>query len=110
MLSFPPFRLDLESERLWKDEAAVHVRRKPFAILRHLANNPRRLVTRAEIIEVVWGKIAMSENLLRQHIHDLRRVLGQGIVETVPGRGYRFLPEVTNVEPDAGGKTPVAGG
>jgi DNA-binding winged helix-turn-helix (wHTH) protein len=98
MLSFPPFRLDLESERLWKDGAALHLRRKPFAILRHLANNPHRLVPYAEIMEAVWGKLAMSENLLRQHIHDLRRVLGQGIVETIPGRGYRFLPDVVEVD------------
>jgi DNA-binding winged helix-turn-helix (wHTH) protein len=95
--------MDLESERLWKEEVALHLRPKPFAILRHLANNPRRLVTRAEIVEAVWGRIAMSENLLRQHIHDLRRVLGEGVIETVPGRGYRFLPEVTDADGDARG-------
>jgi DNA-binding winged helix-turn-helix (wHTH) protein len=108
MLSFPPFRLDLDAGLLWKDGAALHLRQKPFAILRYLVRNPRRLVTRAEIIEAVWGKIAMSENLLRQHIHDLRRVLGQGIVETVPGRGYRFLREVVPVEPEVRAETPAA--
>src|SRR5258706_4710447 len=100
MLSFPPFRLDLESERLWKDEDEVRLRRKPFAILRHLVQNPQRLVTHAEIVEAVWGKIAMSESLLRTHVRDLRHVLGEGIIETVVGRGYRFVGELKHVYVD----------
>ena len=98
MLSFVPFRLDLASERLWKDGEELRLRRKPFAILRHLVQNPHRLVTHEEIVETVWGKIAMSESLLRTHVRDLRRVLGEDVVETVVGRGYRFVPEVTHTE------------
>src|SRR5258706_16249888 len=97
MLSFPPFRLDLESERLWKDDDELRLRRKPFAILRYLVQNPQRLVTHAEIVEAVWGKIAMSESLLRTHVRDLRHVLGEGIIETVVGRGYRFMAELKHV-------------
>jgi DNA-binding winged helix-turn-helix (wHTH) protein/tetratricopeptide (TPR) repeat protein len=100
LLSFPPFRLDLENERLWKNDAEVHLRRKPFAILRHLVRNPQRLVTHSEIVEAVWGKIAMSESLLRTHLYDLRQVLGEGLVETVVGRGYRFVREVATLEPE----------
>jgi DNA-binding winged helix-turn-helix (wHTH) protein len=98
MLSFAAFRLDLDAERLWRDGEELRVRRKPFAILRHLVQNPHRLVTHAEVVEAVWGKIAMSESLLRTHIHDLRHVLGEGIVETVAGRGYRFVAEVKNLD------------
>jgi DNA-binding winged helix-turn-helix (wHTH) protein/tetratricopeptide (TPR) repeat protein len=97
-LSFTPFRLDLASERLWKNGAELRLRRKPFAILQHLVQNPQRLVTHEEIVEAVWGKIAMSESLLRTHVHDLRRVLGEDVVETVVGRGYRFVPEVKHTE------------
>jgi DNA-binding winged helix-turn-helix (wHTH) protein len=94
MLSFPPFRLDLDNERLWKNSDEIHLRRKPFAILRHLVRNPQRLVTREEIVDAVWGRIAMSESLLRTHLSAVRQVLGEGVVETVVGRGYRFVPEV----------------
>ena len=97
-LSFTPFRLDLASERLWKNGKELRLRRKPFAILRHLVQNPQRLVTHEEIVEAVWGKIAMSESLLRSHVHDLRRVLGEDVVETVVGRGYRFVPDVKHAE------------
>jgi DNA-binding winged helix-turn-helix (wHTH) protein len=100
VLTFAPFRLDLDSERLWKHDHEVRLRRKPFAILRFLVQNPRRLVTHAEVVEAVWGKIAMSESLLRTHVHDLRGVLGEGIVETVVGRGYRFVAEIQHVYTD----------
>jgi DNA-binding winged helix-turn-helix (wHTH) protein len=100
-LSFTPFRLDLAAERLWKNGKELRLRRKPFAILRHLVHNPQRLVTHEEIVQAVWGKIAMSESLLRTHVHDLRRVLGEDVVETVVGRGYRFVPEVTHTELEA---------
>jgi DNA-binding winged helix-turn-helix (wHTH) protein len=95
MLSFPPFQLDIENERLWKKGEEKPLRRKPFAILRYLAENPQRLVRHEELVNVVWGpKCAMSASLLRTHLCDLRQVLGEGVVETVGGRGYRFLPEV----------------
>ena len=97
MLSFGPFRLDLDSERLWKHDREVRLRRKPFAILRFLVHNPRRLVTHADIVEAVWGKMVISESLLRNHVHDLRSVVGEGVVETVVGRGYRFTPEIQHV-------------
>jgi hypothetical protein len=48
----------------------------------------------------VWGKVAMSESLLRTHVHDLRSALGEGVVETVVGRGYRFIAELGHVYAD----------
>src|SRR5580658_5066999 len=101
LLSFPPFRLDLDDERLWKDGEELHLRRKPFAILRYLVQHAQRLVTRHDIVEAVWGNIAMSESLLRTHMSELRRVLGDGAIETVVGRGYRFLLELKHVELEA---------
>jgi DNA-binding winged helix-turn-helix (wHTH) protein len=96
VLHFPPFRLDLVEERLWKGEREVPLGGKQFAILRYLAHRPRRLVTRSEIVEAVWGRrVAMSGSLLRSHIHNLRRALGEAVIETVIGRGYRFMVTVT---------------
>ena len=97
-LSFPPFRLDFVEERLWKDGRELHLRRKPFAILRYLALHPRRLVTHSELTEGVWGKVATSESLLRTHVHRLRQSLAEPVIETVLGRGYRFVAKVTDLE------------
>jgi DNA-binding winged helix-turn-helix (wHTH) protein len=100
LVSFANFRLDLDSARLWKHDQEVHLRRKPFAILGFLVRNPKRLVTYAEIVEAVWGKAVMSEGLLRSHIFDRRSVLGERIVETVVGRGYRFTADIQHVHTD----------
>jgi DNA-binding winged helix-turn-helix (wHTH) protein/tetratricopeptide (TPR) repeat protein len=113
MLSFPPFRLNLDSERLWKNSEEIQLSRKPFALLRHLVQHPRRLVSHDEILEAVWGKIAMSESLLRTHLSAVRQVLGPGFIETVVGRGYRFVPEVKRldleVSPGNAASTPATG-
>ena len=95
MLSFPPFRLDVTEEQLWKESKLLAVRRKPFAILRYLVTNPRRLVTHDELLREVWGGSVVSESSVRSHLHELRQVLGEGLIETVIGRGYRFTGEVT---------------
>jgi DNA-binding winged helix-turn-helix (wHTH) protein len=99
-LSFSPFRLDLVEERLWKGDRELRLRRKPFAVLRYLALHPKRILTHSGIVEAVWGRVAMSESLLRTHVHDLRRVLGEPVIETVVGRGYRFVANLSNVSDD----------
>ena len=101
MISFPPFRLDLADERLWKNGRELRVRRKPFAILSYFVKNPRKLVAHEELVLAVWGKVAMSESLVRTHVRDLRNVLGEDIIETVVGRGYRFLADVAYVQAEA---------
>lgn len=95
MLVFPPFRLDTAEQQLWRGTRLLTLRRKPFAILRYLAENPRRLVTHDELLKQVWGGIAVSESAVRTHLHELRQALGEGVIETVIGRGYRFTAEAT---------------
>jgi DNA-binding winged helix-turn-helix (wHTH) protein len=104
VLSFPPFRLDTAEERLWKNGQELRLRPKPFAILRYLTRHPRRLVTQSEIVAAVWGKIAMSDSVVRTHVFDLRHVLGENLIETVLGRGYRFLADVSASEDAGNGK------
>src|SRR5689334_21291403 len=106
MLAFPPFRLDLDEERLWKGNKLLVLRRKPFAILRYLATNPRRLVTHEELLRHVWSGAVVSESAVRSHLHDLRQVLGEGVIETVIGRGYRFTAQLA-VEDAAPSAPPV---
>jgi DNA-binding winged helix-turn-helix (wHTH) protein len=94
MIAFPPFRLDLDEGRLWKGETPLTLRRKPFAILCHLAARPQKLVTHDELLAEVWGGAVVSDSAVRSHLHELRQVLGDGVIETVIGRGYRFVAEL----------------
>ncbi|HSR96652.1 MAG TPA: AAA family ATPase [Kofleriaceae bacterium] len=108
MLVFPPYRLDLDEERLWKGNKLLSLRRKPFAILRYLATNPRRLVTHDELLRHVWGGSVVSESAVRSHLHDLRQALGDGVIETVIGRGYRFSAPFEAGDEDVAPGPPVA--
>src|SRR5215470_1591439 len=99
MVEFAGFRLDPDDERLWKAGRQLALRRKPFAILRYLVANPRRLVTHAELLEHVWGGTVVSESAVRSQLHELRQVLGEGVIETVIGRGYRFAADVAEAAP-----------
>ena len=87
MLAFPPFRLDPEEGRLWKGKKLLALRRKPFAILAYLASRPRKLVTHEELLAQVWRGAVVSDSAMRSHLHELRQVLGDGVIETVIGRG-----------------------
>jgi DNA-binding winged helix-turn-helix (wHTH) protein len=93
-IHFGQFRLDLAEERLWKATQELAIRRKPFAILRYLATNPRRLVTHDELLAQVWNGLVVSDSAVRTHLHELRQLLGDDVIETVIGRGYRFVAEL----------------
>lgn len=99
-LLFPPFRLDVANEQLWRGEQLIALRPKTFAILRYLVEHPGRLVTKEELLHAVWGETQVSEDGLRDYLREIRQALGDDattprFVETVRGRGYRFLPTVT---------------
>lgn len=94
MVAFPPFRLDVDEGRLWKGDSELPLRRKPFAILRYLAEHPKKLVTHDELLAQVWGGVVVSDSAMRSHLHELRQALGEGVIETVIGRGYRFVAEI----------------
>jgi urea transport system substrate-binding protein len=97
---FPPFRLDAPNQQLWRGEELVPLRRKTFLVLLHFVQNPGRLISKQELLEAVWPDTAVSEELLRGYIRELRQALGDQaqtpqFISTVPASGYRFLPEVT---------------
>src|SRR5262245_6360975 len=62
MLIFEPFCLDVGNERLWRGPEALHLTHKAFAALRYLAEHAGQLVTKDELLEVVWscGQIIRS--------------------------------------------------
>ncbi len=101
------FRLDLENERLWDGETPVRLTQKTFDLLRLLVQNPNRLLTREEILKSLWRGIHVSDGLVREYVHDLRLALDDDprtprLIETVRGRGYRFLGGI-EIETQTGG-------
>jgi predicted ATPase len=55
-----------------------------------LVERAGRLVTKSELITLVWPGLVVEENNLQVQISTLRKLLGQSALATIPGRGYRF--------------------
>lgn len=99
-LHFAPFRLDLINEWLYRGQDRVVLRPKTYALLRYLAEHPNRLIPQEELISAVWHHTFLSDSLLRGCVRELRQALGDlaespSVIETIRGRGIRFLPTVT---------------
>jgi DNA-binding winged helix-turn-helix (wHTH) protein/tetratricopeptide (TPR) repeat protein len=96
---FPPFRLDPTNEQLWCGSREIRLRRKTFAVLRHLVERPGQLVTKASLLDAVWPDVSVSDSMPAISVRELRKALGDAaqtpcFIETVQGRGYRFIAEV----------------
>ena len=101
VLHFEPYRLDVENERLWQGTQAVRLTGKAFAVLRHLAHRPSRLVSKNELFRAVWPDTVVSETTLTSCIKELRKALQDDAkapryIETVHRRGYRFIGKVVS--------------
>jgi adenylate cyclase len=98
-----PFRLDTQDNLLFRGNEPVALGRGAIALLRTLVELPGTLVSKDALIEAAWSGRLVEENNLAVQIAALRRVLGEAPggdrwIETMPGRGYRFIgPVVTEV-------------
>ncbi|MFQ6024330.1 MAG: winged helix-turn-helix domain-containing protein [Acidiferrobacterales bacterium] len=102
-LMFESFRLDRRDERLWHGEEAIRLTNKTFAVLCYLVEHRSQLVTKDALLEAVWSRTYVTEAALAMCIRELRQALGDDakaprFIETVRGRGYRFIPPVTPVD------------
>lgn len=98
VLQFGRFKLDLARGRLRADGPDIELRPKSFEVLRYLAENADRLLSKEEIVSAVWPNVAVSDDSLARCMSDVRSALGdaqQCIIKTVPRRGYMFAVPVT---------------
>ena len=105
---FEGFRL--ERRGLFQEEndavlAPVEIGSRALDVLRALLERPGDLVSRDEIIAAAWPGTVVDYNNLNVQISALRRVLDQdrasgSCIQTVSGRGYRFVAPVKRVEAD----------
>jgi DNA-binding response OmpR family regulator len=84
-------RLDRASRRVWRGEHEVVLRPKEFELLALLLYEAGRVVTRERIMQRVWQTEWMgSTKTLDTHVLTLRQKLGQDVITTLRGVGYRL--------------------
>ncbi len=106
ILRFADCELDIDRQSLTRDGRQVPVEPQVFDLLRLLAGNPDRLVTRDEIVEVVWGGRIVSEGAISARIASARKAVGddgtaQRVIRTVQRRGLQMAVPVTEDAPSA---------
>ena len=84
-------RLDPAAKRAWRAETELHLSPKEFALLEFFLRHAGRVLTRSQIIEVVWDfAYDGGSNVVDQYVNYLRRKIGRHDIETVRGMGYRL--------------------
>ena len=99
-IRFADFELNLDLYELTKRGEAVHIGARPLDLLICLIENQERIVGKEFLRIEVWNSAALSASTIPMCVLDLRKALGDSarnprIIESVRGRGYRFISEVT---------------
>jgi TolB-like protein/DNA-binding winged helix-turn-helix (wHTH) protein/tetratricopeptide (TPR) repeat protein len=109
VVRFGVFELDRAADELRKRGAVTHLRGQPLKVLRLLVDRPGEVITRDELRHALWDDSTFVEFDvgLNAAVRRLRRALGDSadvprFVETLPGRGYRFLGHVEVTRAAAG--------
>jgi len=88
---FGRFELQVHERRLLVDGAPASLGARAFDLLLALAERPGRLVSKRALIELVWPGLVVQDNNLAAQMSALRKVVGDDVIATIPGRGYRFV-------------------
>ena len=103
------FELDLHAYQLRRSGRVVKLEPTPMELLSFLIDHRGQLITRDQIVEKIWGQGVFldTDNSINGAIRKIRQVLGDNpeqprFVETVTGKGYRFIAPV--IEPETKGK------
>jgi DNA-binding winged helix-turn-helix (wHTH) protein len=106
----PEWVLDVTAFQLRRGAEPVNLQKTPLEVLTVLVRKRGRLVTRKEIVTAIWGDAVHvdAEAGINTAIRKIRQALNDDAeaptyIETVVGKGYRFVGSITVIEHDAGG-------
>jgi DNA-binding winged helix-turn-helix (wHTH) protein len=99
LLCFAPFYIPADVDLLYRDESVIPLEPQAVRVLRYLADNHGRVVTKEELLEAVWPDVFTTDGVLKKAISQARRALGDDVkeaqfIETYHRRGYRFIAPV----------------
>lgn len=103
---FGPFRVDAVNRLLLREREIVPLTSKVFDVLLVFVRNSGRMLDKEDLMKQVWPESFVEEGNLARNVSTLRKALGESprehqYIVTVPGRGYRFVAVVVEVEDTA---------
>src|SRR5215472_2024261 len=84
---FGPFELRPASRELLVEGRPASLGARAFDVLLALLERRDRLVTKDEMLAIAWPGLVVEENNLQVQISALRKILGDGVIKKVSGRG-----------------------
>jgi len=97
--TFGDYELDDALYELRRRGRVLPLEPKVFDVLRHLVQHRERVVSKTELLDALWAEEVVSDSVLPRCIAAARRALRdsrsrQRMIQTVHGRGYRFVASV----------------
>jgi DNA-binding winged helix-turn-helix (wHTH) protein/pimeloyl-ACP methyl ester carboxylesterase len=97
--SFDDLELDTALFELRRQGAKVPLEPQAFDVLVYLVSHRDRVVPKEELMDAIWGGRFVTETAVTSRIKQVRRAVGddgqsQRVIQTVHGRGYRFVAPV----------------
>jgi TolB-like protein/cytochrome c-type biogenesis protein CcmH/NrfG len=96
---FEDLALDTERRELLRGEVRVALQPQVFDVLVYLIENRARVVTKEDLIALVWGGRVVSDSTLTSRINAARTAVddsgkAQRLIRTIPRKGFRFVGDV----------------
>ena len=83
--------IDREQFLVRRNEEVIELAKKEFNLIELLVSKPGKVFTRDEIFRKVWGTdVIVGNRTIDVHIRKLREKIGEDIIKTVKGIGYKF--------------------
>lgn len=111
-ISFGPFTVTPHERLVTRDGVALPLGAKAFDTLIALMSRPNEVVSKWDLMALVWPGITVEEANLRFHVAALRKALGDGkdgarYITTLSGRGYCFVASISQTELPAERRAPL---
>jgi Tol biopolymer transport system component/DNA-binding winged helix-turn-helix (wHTH) protein len=103
VFEFGRFHLDVEECLLLLDGQPVSIEPQVFKTLLTLVENNGHLCEKRWLIEQIWGDTIVEEGNLTRNIYVIRKVLGDGYIQTIAKRGYCFVVPVKELREEGVG-------
>ena len=96
LLEVGDLRMDEDSHEVWRGEDEIQLTATEFELLRYLMRNPRRVLSKPQILDRVWNyDFGGQANIVELYISYLRRKIDKGrepMIHTMRGVGYVLKP------------------
>jgi len=103
---FEDHQLDSELRELTRHGVAIPMQPQVFDLLLLLVEQRDRVVSKDDLVALVWDNRPISDSALNSRINAVRKALqddgkAQRLIRTIPRKGFRFVGECTEVTPAA---------